>query len=329
MLAKAALAASVLSASPGARAEKSPVEPIRIEYRAEAGCPSADEFNAQVFRRTTSARLATSGELARTFIVTIERRGNGLTGSLIISQADGTSESREVAGPGCSEVATVLALATALAIDPQASLATEPPPAPAPKPEPAPPPPPTKVAPAPAEPEVKDVAGFVASLGPALEAGIAPRVTFGGTLELAWRAAPGEALSSAGVELTYLRAPKHEVGTAETTFQFIYARPSLCSMAFHWSRGSGIAPCLASELGAVTGSGTGLPHAATHTRFWATVDLGVRVIQSLGRHWFVAVDGAAVLPLTRYEYVFEDPNTPVYAVPSVASFASVRFGARL
>ena len=180
-----ALAVSLVLRARVAAAEDA-TEPIRIEYRAESGCPSADEFNAQVFRRTASARLATGGDTARTFIVRIERRGPSLVGSLVVRQTDGTTESREVAGPECGEVATVLALATALAIDPKASLAPapelpqrEPPVPPFKPPEPgkgerqhAESPPPGEAGPHEGE------RPWSLLLGPTLENGITPRPTF-------------------------------------------------------------------------------------------------------------------------------------------------------
>lgn len=310
-------------------------EPIRIEYRAEVGCPSADEFNRQVFRRTSSARLATTGDAARTFIVGIERRGSGLAGSLVIRQSDGTTESREVVGPDCKEVATVLALATALAIDPQASLAPEPPA------EPPPPEPPPLKSPS-AQPVADDDAPPVApsdrqtsppawtiGVGPALEAAIAPRLAFGGGLELAWRPKGRGPVSSVGVEAIYLRTPEHEGGGASSRFQFVYAKPSVCSVALGWQAGSGIAPCVGAELGAVTGSGSEIPHESTHTRLWSAVDIGLRLFQTLGQRWFLAAEGTVVLPVTRYKFVFLNPDTPVYSVPAAAAAASLRFGVRL
>lgn len=331
-----ALAVAAGALSPRAALAAGATEPIRIEYHAETGCPSAEEFNAQVFRRTSSARLATGGDTARTFIVGIERRANGLTGSLVIRQADGTSESREVVGPDCGEVATVLALATALAIDPQASLTTldtpatttENPPPPLERPGSKPGTPGESTAQAPPEPD-DTAAPWLVALGPTLEAAVAPRIAYGGTVELAWHAPAGGALSAAGLELTYLGTPTHHTGTTSSTFSYVFARPSLCSIALRWQAQSGIAPCLGSELGAVTGSGTGVPYGSTRTRIWSTVDLGLRLFQTLGQQWFFELEGSLVLPITRYQFVFVDPNTPVYSVPSAASAASLRLGARL
>jgi hypothetical protein len=317
-------------------------EPIRIEYHADAGCPSADDFNAQVFRRTTSARLATSGDFARTFVVTIGRRGGSLVGSLVVRQADGTTESREVAGPDCGEVSTVLALATALAIDPQASLAPAPEPAPSEKPPepPSSPEPHADVTPEPEPPEPSGLerrAPWTASLGPTLEGGITPGIAYGGSAGFGWRAAHADdPISAVGVELTFLRSPKHAVGAttpatggASASFQLVYAAPTLCSVVLAWQDVSGIAPCVGAELGAVTGWGAGLPHASTRSRAWVAFDLGLRLHQALGTTWFVEGDVSAVLPITRWTYVFREPDTAIFKVPSAAVNGALRLGAWL
>jgi len=312
-------------------------EPIRIEYHAELGCPSADDFNAQVFRRTTSARLATNDDFARTFVVTIGRRGASLVGSLVVRQADGTTESREVAGPDCGEVATVLALATALAIDPQASVAPAPAPPPSAEPEPPRPvePPHTEVVPEPAEPSEPSApearAPWVLVFGPTVEGGVTPRVAYGGSVGFGWRGGDADdPVSALGVELTLLRPPKHEVvANADSSFQLFYAQPTLCSVVLAWQGVSGIAPCLSGEFGVVTGWGSNLPHATTRSRLWAAFDLGLRLHQALGAVWFVEGDVSAVLPVTRYTYVFREPDTEIFKVPSAAVNGGVRLGARL
>lgn len=315
-------------------------EPIRIEYRAEPGCLSKDEFNAQVFRRTSSARLATSEDTARTFIVVIERRGSTLVGSLVVRQADGTTESREVAGPQCSEVATVLALATALAIDPQASLAPvgEPPPLPPPTPEPpVSRPPPKKPPPSdqfdnePSSPDLDvERAPWVLALGPTLEGGITPRLAFGGSLAIGWRTSTNRsAVSAFGADLTFVRAASKSDNGPSSSFQLLYLRPALCTVALTWYRTSGIAPCIAAELGAVTGSGENVPLTSTRTGAWVSIDVALQLHQELGLGWFVEGEASVVLPITRYRYVFRDPTTRVFAVPSAAGLGTIRIGTRL
>jgi hypothetical protein len=48
-----------------------------------------------------------------------------------------------------------------------------------------------------------------------------------------------------------------------------------------------------------------------------------------GDSFFVDVDGALVLPITRYQFVFRAPDTSIYAVPALAVAASARVGLRL
>jgi hypothetical protein len=82
-----------LLASPAVHAE---TEAIRIEYRAIAGCPSAEEFRAKVFERAKSARLASDADAARTFVVAIERRQDSVSGSLVVREPSGETVAREV-----------------------------------------------------------------------------------------------------------------------------------------------------------------------------------------------------------------------------------------
>src|SRR5688572_23424682 len=97
-------------------------EPILLEYSADVGCPSGSEFERMVFERAHSARPALDKEPARLFTVTIQKTNRGVQGSLTVREA-GVSLVRQVRGKSCRQLASVLALAAALAIDPAADLA--------------------------------------------------------------------------------------------------------------------------------------------------------------------------------------------------------------
>jgi hypothetical protein len=321
-----------------ARGVQADTEPIRIEYRAGEGCPNADEFNAEVFQRTASARLAAEGEDGRTFSIVIERSGFGVTGSLVIRETDGATVARKVTGKDCTDVATVLALATALAIDPRAELDVDV------APEPAPEPPKPVVVPPPAappvEPETTDYESpplpprgprsWNAAVGPAFAFGIAPRAAIGGLLLVEYgNRARGAALSSVGGELLYLEAPQAEVAGASAKFRFFLLRPRACLFALGPPGPVWLAPCLGVELGAVTGEGSDLPNRSSSSRFWGSVDGLLRLGVGLGDAFFLEVEGGAGLPLTRYQFVFENPSTPVYDVPAVVGLVSARLGVRL
>ncbi|MDQ2646684.1 MAG: hypothetical protein M3020_22950, partial [Myxococcota bacterium] len=124
LLPVAALALGLGSARTAMAAES---EAIRIDYRAEASCPGADQFVADVLRRAPRARIAAPGESARTFVIAIQRTDTGFEGSLAVQGESSSTAARKVTGARCAEVSEVLALSTAIAVDPSA--ANEPQPA--------------------------------------------------------------------------------------------------------------------------------------------------------------------------------------------------------
>jgi len=344
-------------------------EPIRVEYRAPAaaGCPSATQFSAQVFARTRSARAAAPEEAARTFIVELQRHGTRVTGSLVIQEKDGATMARRVNGSRCRDVATVLALATALAIDPRAELAPaetldepEPPPEAAETPpdasgdEPArssddagnqPPPPVDDRAPGPAsvsehtaaEVEVEEPAEVASgpsvwsprwAFGATASFGTAPRPAFGisGLIEL-HREGPGPApIGDVGLELAYRRAAQSSVRDAEASFHFYVARPTLCASAVVLGASLRIIPCVATELGGVTGVGSDIPDSSEQSRFWAAIEVQLRLELALDAAWFITLEGGAAAPLTRYKFVFENPDTSIHEVPALTATAALRVG---
>lgn len=341
----AALVFGSVTLSAPARAD---TEPIRIDYRAAAGCPLPRQFHSEVFQRTASARIAKEGEPARTFIIVIERVPVGVTGSLVIRETDGATVARKVTGAGCSEVATVLALATALAIDPTASLE---PIEPVPSTESGPGlepessssaaragTPPSKVEAGDAQ-EGEDVdpdnAGLATTvfpwhwhvaMGPSLALGIAPQPALGAAIALERGTFAGAApISAFGVELAYLRGLPERVSGASSSFDFFLVRPRMCVLAFVLGSAR-LSPCAVFELGAVSGHGSDLPRAESHTRFWASAQGAARLTLPVSAHWFFDADAALVFPLTRYQFVFRQPDTLVYPVPVVAGAFGVKLG---
>lgn len=121
----AAVAAGALARMPGllgSTAAAEPLEPIRIVYDAEPGCPSSSDLEAEVRARTSRARLAGPDERARGFAIRIVQARDGFRGRLDVREPDGALSTREVSGESCAEVASALALVVALAVDPQATL---------------------------------------------------------------------------------------------------------------------------------------------------------------------------------------------------------------
>ena len=103
----------------------------------------------------------------------------------------------------------------------------------------------------------------------------------------------------------------------------------LCSFELPPASALSVSPCLGFELGAVTGSGADLPAPSTETRLWAAGDALLRARLQATEAWFLELDGALVLPFTRYNFVFREPDTQIYRVPTLALAAGLRLGARL
>ncbi|HEX6273482.1 MAG TPA: hypothetical protein VFZ53_10585 [Polyangiaceae bacterium] len=322
-----------------ANGAKAQVEPIRLDYSGAVECPAAPEFARSVFGRTTRARPADASEsTARTFVVAITKSGSGFVGSLVVREADGKTTAREVTGADCKTVSEALALATSLAIDPNASLA--PPSSPADTTSDGTPPS-APAEPEPAPPELRGPDAFIskapphewnttAALGPSAATGIGPRLALGGSLSAARsRRTPDRALSSFGVELAVLGTLSDSVSTASSRFWFAFVRPELCTMGLTFAARAALVPCLGLELGTVTGVGSDIADAATRTRFWAAADAKLALRVDLSEHyWFVEANGGVVAPFVRYDFVFRDPDTDVHAIPALGATFGAKLGRR-
>lgn len=304
-------------------------EPIRIQYRAApaAGCPSEADFEAQVFARTASARPATDAEPARTFIVELRQAGGRITGSLVIQETDGATMARRVNGSACEDVATVLALATALAIDPRAELAPDQTLEERRESEPLPEP--TYVdSPLPFEPPVTKYGSWVSrwGLGASAAFAAAPRPALGASLLLGLQRRGVLPVGELSLELVYRQTGPEAVRGARAIFHFYALRPAVCITALEFSTWLFAAPCLVLEAGGVTGVGSEIPNSAQRTRFWSTAEVLLRLELALGKRGFLTLEGGVASPLTRYRFVFENPDTSIYQVPAVTATTALRLG---
>jgi len=106
------------------------VHPIRLVYRAFAGCPSEAEFLDQVGARIAGPSVLTRSPQGQVVIVKLSAAQGGVVGNVETSTQGGASGSRAVRGRTCAEVASALALFTALSIDPRLAEKTDAPAAP-------------------------------------------------------------------------------------------------------------------------------------------------------------------------------------------------------
>ena len=133
--ARAVFAACVL-ASGSARAEvpdsarSSPLAVVRFAFWGADGCPTEQDFVAQVSTRTTHFRIAGPAERARTFFVTVKELPDDATdrfvGALMVQEEDGRKSERSLAGADCAQVALSSLLSLVFACSSAESGATQP-----------------------------------------------------------------------------------------------------------------------------------------------------------------------------------------------------------
>jgi hypothetical protein len=338
---QASVTALAIALAVGARASGATdeTEPIRLEYTAPAACPDASEFGRRVFGRPGKARPAEDAEAARTFVVLIETSGAETQGNLVVREDGMSTLARRVSGKNCEEVSRALALATALAIDPEAALempetpgpdagvagsagavATTVPPPDDKKPPVDTPPPDKKTVPS-GDERMALLFGAAAAFGPA------PNPSFGASAGLEW-GGPVAHPSAFGADFVFLTSADHAVASAESSFRFVFARPYACPVGVGLAASVSLLPCIGGELGAVIASGSGLANPASETRFWAAGELALRLDIALSDDWFLDATAGAVFPFTRYRFVFRVPDTAIHDVPAITAAASLRAGHR-
>ncbi len=104
-----------------------PPEPVRLNYRAAASCPSEGAFFAQMQARSARVRRASPGEDTPTLEIVIAPEGERFVGRFVLRERERASRARRVSAKGCEDVASALALIASLAIDPNADATPAPP----------------------------------------------------------------------------------------------------------------------------------------------------------------------------------------------------------
>ena len=336
-------------------------EPILLEYSADPGCPSGAEFERMVFERAHSARPAADQEPARLFTVTIHNANQGVQGSLTVRER-GVSLVRQLRGKNCRQLASVLALAAALAIDPAADLASSvegeaddaedisslSEPEPAPQTTTAPPSGPTDsvsnkpetrpveatpLQSAPDEDRVSDAyeprgpSGLYGEfgLGPRFEIGATPYPALGPHVTLGLLSANGRWRAQLGG--SWLMTPEKQVGGATAAFRVLAANLSLCALALQWRDHITGGPCVHAEVGDVLGRGTNIDYQSTVHRLWTTAGAHIHVRIPRDDVWFFAADIGANVLLNRYKFEFNEPDTEVFNQSAVTGSVNLILGA--
>jgi len=321
-----------------ARAEET-VEPIDLSYQAPEGCPSFSQFLAEAQSSGARLQLARAGQVARHFRVVVEPSGR--KGQLTVEGR--TPGERAAIGVDCTEVANLLAFATALAADPTLLRQDAPSGTNAPPRESIPSsdalfaPPVSGAAaqtaiapplcPAPARPVAGASVGVgrqwsVAEVGLAKGAN-APGVSWGGGAfgELALGSVPLSPrfrLGSSYVAKTLPQAP----GTV--TLSEVLLMLETCSGVL--SRGAfTLLPCLRLHAGAHIAAGRDLPQATSRTRGFFELGFAAHARWHFARPLFLELGGAWLAPVVR-DTVLILPNRVVYAVPAQGALGELALG---
>ncbi|HXK18802.1 MAG TPA: hypothetical protein VNG33_13420 [Polyangiaceae bacterium] len=306
-------------------------EQVQLQYVSGQGCPSRSAFVDEVAARIRRPIEWVETKPAFLISVTLEQTDARATGRLEVVHSGSEPTRREFTASQCSEVSSALALVTALTLDPNARTEPLPPPsapaAEAPPPAPAPAAPP--VAPSPPAPpparraeisppaptSAREKSGYVAWLGPA--SGVAggyasaPLVTFG--LSLGARVASMGPLAPS-LQLTPLYGKTGATGpsAAGGTFAWAMARLEACPSQFPLAASLALVPCAAGEVGRLSARGSGAQiEPVSQDRWWVAGGVTLSLHLALGR-WFARLGGQALLPATRDEFVFFNPDRSVH-----------------
>jgi len=278
-----------------ARAEPARAEPapIRLGYPSEPGCPTYQEFLRDVTLRVSQAALP-YGRDSRLFVVSFTYEAHNVLGRLQIFDNGGSVVIREVNGDSCREVASALALITALSLDPEASKI------------------PLGSSAAALEPAT---VRWRASVGVSAASmfHVLPDPVFGGGLFL------GLAPTGKWVLWPDFRLTAHAASTVQTNVVeqasgigvqalWLLARLEVCPLRLTMFQSQfSLRGCGSVEGGTMRASGKSLDHAApVSTRPWSALGPSTRLTWNVNPQWFLEILGGLSFPLSRYNLTYHD-----------------------
>lgn len=326
----AGLSALVVSASCWAG------EPQRyeLEYTAEVPCPDRRAFEQLLQTQLTESGDASAVIQARA-IVRLSRSAAGMVGRFDLVRQDGSRSSRELESASCDEAATALAFVLALALsgrEPPSdadSNASQPP---APDPLVARPSAPVVGRHQPAyDPDQRQASsarrwrfGLGVQLG--ARSGVGPRFTPVEAAVVGFRSNPPHPWYLS-LRIAFLRGQPltHSDAAGDSTFEWLAGRVEGCFWSATLTRVLTATPCVATHVGQLTvvGAPKPLPGAAggRASALWLEAGGGVRFELELMKALSLELQGEALVPLTRYRFAFDRPDTDVYRVPPLAAYA--------
>jgi hypothetical protein len=323
-------------------------EVIRISYAATQDCPTRLQFVSEIRARTKHVRVSAS-ESVRHFDIAVQSVDGGYSGMLRIMDAGQVPAVRKIEGETCQSVAVALAIAAALAVDPQADTTPEaaaldaPPPATKDPGEPADKKKgkkPAKTQPAPASPApviLPAPARAATEPGRVFSVGVAMVATWGPAPEVLLAPAPFAALEFAAtgpwqiaLRLQPMLAQTGTIGPQfeAATFRLMALRVEGCPLVLDIRGLLSVRPCLAVDAGAVRAEGKNIARPRSETRAWASAGARGRLVWMLGKHVFLDAAAGAQFAATRDEYVFRNPRNRLYQPAVLSPTAEFSLGGR-
>jgi hypothetical protein len=267
-------------------------EVVELRYAAPPQCPSRAAFETEILGRTSNVRLAAPAR--RVFAVTIEPTADGFHGTLVVDRV----ADKELSSPRCEDLTSALALVTALAIDPTASVLPRRAPVHRPSPW-----------------------ALELDLDAMVEAGVGPGALLGAALE-----ARATLHNTYGFELAAIAgrdSTQHE--GAEARFTWFAARPAGCVRGL--VERVTLDACSHIEVGAVRADGAMIINQRNLTRLWLAAGLHGNARVPVGSRGFGLLQVGMSLPLVRDRYIFA-PNVAIHETPGLTGWLVVGVGVR-
>ena len=289
--------------------------PVRLRYAASDGCPSAQQFFARMQERAPGVRSAEVGERAPIFTVRVDAGEGRATGTLELRSRAGEMTERQVEDETCDGVVTALALVAVVSLEKppepfvpaaprQSRPRTERPPLPSPR---------------------RRTFAWGAGASAIVRSAIAPGAALGASAHVDTRStASGAVAPSARLSLRAARSLSDAtVGDAAASFQWMVGHVDVCPLRVTPVAPLSLRPCALGALGALRGKGGGVSTPRNQTGFWSEIGLGLRLEATLAS-WLVAeAQGELGFPLSRHEFVFDEPTREIHTVPSVSGSALI------